>query len=162
MQIKVMGVPVIGGEAEGEALNKFLRGQRVVQMSKKLIEEGGRYYWAFCVTYIHTPQGSKEAAPPGQKGTPDYKELLDEASFKRFVGLKQTRKEVAEANAVPYYAVFTNEELSQIAQLEVLTEPGLLAIPGIGKKKVEKWGSYFIKSTDHEKEQGADTSDDGV
>ena len=141
-----------------------MRGYRVVRINKKLIEEDGRYYWAFCISYIEAliEKGAESKEGYKKKGSTDYKEVLDEPAFKRFVALKQIRKEVADANGLPYYAVFTNEELSQIARSETCTEKTLINIPGIGKKKVERWGKFFINYADHEEEQGIDTPDNGL
>ncbi len=41
------------------------------------------------------------------------------------------------------YAVFTDEELSNIAKLDEITAPNMLKIKGIGEKKVEKYGQRF-------------------
>jgi len=45
-------------------------------------------------------------------------------------------------DTVPY-AVFTDEELSELAKLNPLTAVGMKQIKGIGEKKVEKYGHHF-------------------
>ena len=44
----------------------------------------------------------------------DYKLVLSEADFSLFSRLREIRKQIAIADAVPAYAVFTDEELAGI------------------------------------------------
>lgn len=94
----------------------------------------------------------------GRSSKTDYKELLDAEAFERFVRMRKLRKEIADSEAIPAYAVFTDAELSEIAKLPVLDTASMLKIPGIGKKKVEKYGNAFclaiIKDSSNE-ESGA-------
>ena len=75
----------------------------------------------------------------------DYKELLNESEFAIFSKLRACRKILAANDAVPAYAVFTDEELAGIARLPVLEVGKLIAIKGIGDKKVGKYGSQIIE-----------------
>ena len=61
--------------------------------------------------------------------------LLEE--FDVFSQLRQLRKEMAEAEAVPVYALFTNEQLAQMVQRRCRTKSELLGIEGVGEAKVE-------------------------
>lgn len=45
---------------------------------------------------------------------------------------------------MPAYAIFTDKELAALAKLEVLTAKNMVEIKGIGQRKVEKYGTYFI------------------
>ncbi len=83
----------------------------------------------------------------------DYKEVLDEATFQKYDLLRQCRKEVAEMNGVPVYAIFTNDELSKIAGLTDITEENIINLSGIGSGKMKKFGkalieSYYLKNKD--------------
>lgn len=55
------------------------------------------------------------------------------------------RKIFAANDAVPAYAVFTDEELAGIARLPVLEVSKLISVKGIGDKKVEKYGNQLIE-----------------
>ena len=74
----------------------------------------------------------------------DYKEILDEQTFARFAHLREARKLIANDESIPAYAVFTNEELAQIAALEEITEGSIASIKGIGDKRTEKYGQRLI------------------
>ena len=74
----------------------------------------------------------------------DYRKVLDEEAFKRFSALRQIRKQVAEEDAVPAYAVLTDYELAELAKLETITPEALKGVKGIGEKKLEKYGNRFL------------------
>ena len=143
MQIKLFTIPIIGGEQSEVELNAFLRSRKILEVERQLVNKGQDAYWCFCVSYV---DGSR-ATPPtkSQKEKPDYRKLLDEPAFRRFSKFRAIRKNVAEADAVPAYAVFTNAELAEIAKLgKDITLAELKKIPGIGEKKLEKYGHHFI------------------
>ena len=57
-----------------------------------------------------------ETAGPAEgrnEGRIDYKEVLSAPEFERFARLRLLRKELAEKEGVPAYAIFTNEQLAQ-------------------------------------------------
>lgn len=142
MQIRIFAIPVLSGENGTEEMNHFLRANKIVDIRKELVCVDGSACWTFCVTYI---QGNFQQNTQLRKGKVDYKEILDEEAFARFVNLRKLRKEVADAESVPAYAVFTDAELSEIAKLEVVSKSDLLKIPGIGKNKAEKYGKLFCR-----------------
>ena len=87
----------------------------------------------------------------------DYKEILDEETFAVFSQLRTLRKQLADKEGVPAYAIFTDAELSEIAKLEEIEPNKLKLIQGIGQKKVEKYGialcEKYKELTKPEKEQ---------
>lgn len=148
MQIKMISVPVIGGEALNEELNAFLRSKKVIQMDHQLVNERGGALWCFCIQYIddYSPFNKN-------KEKTDYKQELDEASFQRFSNLRVIRKQLAQIEKVPAYAVFTDEELAGLAKIEVLTAVSMKSVKGIGDKKIEKYGHHFLSKPQDEKSQ---------
>lgn len=77
--------------------------------------------------------------------------MLDGHSFARFAVLRTIRKRLAEEDAVPAFAVFTDAELAEIAKLDEITPKRMLAINGLGEKRVEKYGEpmcrLFVEQT---------------
>lgn len=144
-----MAVPAIGGEAMNEALNVFLRSKKILQMERRLVvqPEGGSF-WSFCIHYV-------EDYSPINKNRErvDYKEVLDEATFRRFSRFRELRKQIADAEKIPPYAVFTDSELAEIAQMETLTIEIMKNVKGVGEKKVEKYGDRFIQASKDEKSE---------
>ncbi len=147
MQIKVFTIPILGGEPLNDDLNKFLRLKKVLQVEQKLVQTEQGVFWCFCVKYLDSPipfSGS------GKKKV-DYQELLDEASFRRFNAYRKIRKQVADAEAIPAYAVFTNEELAELAKIEgELTVGQMKKVKGIGQRKIEKYGRHFLPQIDED------------
>lgn len=149
MQIKIFTIPMISGDGALEEMNKFLRGNKVVDISKNLVQQGDVAYWSFCVTYlIGSPP--KNQPPTEKKEKQDYKQILGETEFARFSLLRSLRKKLAEADAVPAFAVFTDAELAEMAKSEALTPKNLLGINGIGEKRVEKYGKPLCELYDLE------------
>lgn len=113
----------------------------------------GNSCWTFCVTYIQDAQ-SLPVVKEGKSARVDYKEVLDEDAFGRFALMRKVRKEIADNDAVPAYAVFTDAELAELAKTGNEVTPALMqTISGIGKKKVEKYGVMFcdrLKNIDDE------------
>lgn len=144
MQIRIFTIPLFGGEEAVEEMNKFLRGNKVVDITKNLVQQGDVAYWSFCVTYLL-------GAPPkthqsnDKKEKVDYKQILGEAEFARFALLRTLRRQLAEADAVPAFAVFTDAELAEMAKMEELNTKKLLSVNGIGDKRVEKYGEPLCR-----------------
>lgn len=142
MQIKTFTIPLMGGEEQNEIMNKFLRGNKVVDFEQHLISVHEVYYWAFCVRYLNN-LSSFVSSERHEKV--DYKNVLDADAFQRFSLMRSIRKRMAKMDAVPAYAIFTDAEMSEAAKIEKLTPQALLQVNGIGKKKVEKYGEIFCQ-----------------
>lgn len=149
MQIKIISVPIVGGEASNEELNAFLRSRKILQVEQQLIDRAGGAYWSFCIRYIdkQASQGSTERG----REKKDYKRILSEEAFGRFSKFRAVRKQVAQDTGVPPFAVFTDEELAGLSELAELTPASMKTVKGVGDKKVEKYGDHFIKAAADEK-----------
>jgi superfamily II DNA helicase RecQ len=145
MQLKVFAIGAQGGDEAAEELNKFLRGQRVLAVERRLIEQPGGAYWTFCVEYLERggESGGSGAADRTRRGV-DYKEVLNEADFVVFAKLRDLRKSVAEKEGVPAYSVFTNEQLAAMVTGRVDSQAALGKIDGVGSARLEKYGAAFV------------------
>jgi ATP-dependent DNA helicase RecQ len=76
------------------------------------------------------PDAATEAAP------------ADEALFQR---LRAVRKRLADAEGVPAYIVFSDAVLRGMAARVPRDAAGLLAVPGIGPVKLERYGEAFLE-----------------
>lgn len=145
MQIRIFTIPLLPDAKDVDELNHFLRSNKVIDIKKELAMVDGNSFWTFCITYmLSSHNNSDTASSSGNRPSKvDYKEVLDETTFARFARMRKLRKQIAESEAIPAYAVFTDAELAEMAKLEVLDTANMLKIPGIGKKKVEKYGNAF-------------------
>ncbi len=142
MQYAIFTIAVVSGQEEQENMNKFLRSHKIVKVDKELINYSDSSYWTFCITYLQSPLSEQS---PVSREKVDYKEVLDERAFKMFSDLRALRKQIAQNDAVPAYAVFTDAELAEMTALPLFDEKHLQSISGIGSKRVEKYGQTIIE-----------------
>jgi superfamily II DNA helicase RecQ len=156
MQVALFSVAP-GDSRALDDLNRFLRGHRVLTLDRQCLEG----VWSFCVTY-QPPAGGEGAEGSGIAGKVDYKQVLDEKTFALFSRLRELRKTLAETEKLPPYAVFTNEQLAQIARERCASGAALEKVPGIGPARIEKYGAaVFAAIAEHDKQQSAAGADRG-
>ena len=63
-----------------------------------------------------------------------------------FETLRKLRTEIAKVEEVPAYVVFSDAALRQMETDKPTTEQELIAIDGVGKAKLEKYGTQFIEA----------------
>ena len=155
MQIRIFNVPLTDDGENLAEMNRFLAGHKVLEVEQRFFQNEKGACWSFCVRFLSSNGSGFHSQTNKQKV--DYKEILNENEFVVFSKLRECRKTLATADAVPAYAVFTDEELAGISRLPVLEATKLIAIKGIGDKKVEKYGNQLIelfKSKSSEDETG--------
>lgn len=91
MQVKIIAVPAMGGEAMNEQLNVFLRSKKILQVERRLVtpSDGGAY-WSFCIHY------TEDYSPVKMKERVDYKMITDRSTNaddypKHFFGVQAGR-----------------------------------------------------------------------
>lgn len=150
MQLKQFIVPVGDNGKAMQELNAFLRGNKVLEVDKYFHSTERGAYWSFCVSYIERAYDKQEGA-----NKIDYRETLDEATFKKFSELRKIRKRIATEEGLSAFIIFTDAELAEMARLEEVTEKSMLKIKGVGEKKVERFAKYFIKTHTDDETSGA-------
>ncbi len=144
MQFRVFTIPAIGAtETEAEELNAFLRTHKVLNVERQLVSDGQLSCWTFCVSYVRTSISESQGGTP-RKPRIDYKEALSEQDFAVFAKLRTLRKSLSEAEGVPAYALFTNEQLAEMVRQRIQTKKGLAQIKGVGEARIEKYGDAFL------------------
>ncbi|MDR0982538.1 MAG: HRDC domain-containing protein [Culturomica sp.] len=146
MQIKIVNIPMSDEGTMQAELNKFLATNRVLEVEKHFFQNASFCGWSFCVNYLlNNVSGTQGAASGSFKNKVDYKQVLGEKEFAVFSKLREIRKQLSTEEAVPAYAIFTDEELAGIAQLPEIKANKLTDVQGIGTKKVEKYGKIMIE-----------------
>lgn len=138
-------------------LNRFVSSHRVVTVERRFVDCGTDSFWALCVDYLHGEPslGAVHGAPGRSERRVDYKEVLSPEQFERFAQLRELRKQLAEREAVPVYAVFTNDQLAEMIKQEVRDVSALKKIQGVGDAKIEKFSGAILallKASPPEKE----------
>lgn len=142
MQLKFFTIPVLLVENEEDIVNKFLRSVRVLEIKRELICLKENAYWAISVLFL---PHNNEPALIVPKGKVDYKDLLSDEQFSKFCEFRKVRKRIADEEALPAFAIFTDYELAEISKLEEISVQNLKQIKGIGNKKIEKFGNRFCE-----------------
>ncbi|MBN1654624.1 MAG: HRDC domain-containing protein [Deltaproteobacteria bacterium] len=142
-QIRHFTVPVYEGRAAEEELNRFLRGHQILEVREEFTANGSNSLWCVSVKYAGEYRGEFHKIG-SNKNRVDYKEVLEPEAFARFVELRARRKTISENEALPAFAVFTDEELSQIARIKEPQLKDLREIRGIGEKKLARFGSLIL------------------
>ena len=144
MALRFFVVPVRDSGAFQEELNAFLAGHKVVSIQRQLIDQGIDSFWAICVDYLTQTPDDKAANANLSRSRVDYKAILPAEEFAVFSRLRDLRKELAQAEAVPVYALFTNEQLAQMVQRRCHSKSDLSEIDGIGETKIEKYAERLL------------------
>jgi superfamily II DNA helicase RecQ len=74
----------------------------------------------------------------------DYREVLNESEYAVFDKLRNIRRELAEKQGIPVYAVFANDQLAGMVKKQPKTTRELQSIAGIGEARVKQYGDAFI------------------
>ena len=141
MQIKTFTIPIHDDGGWTDELNRFLRSRMVLEVEREFVQAGSASCWCFCVRYL---DGSRDYKGSAKRKRIDYKEVLDETTFAKFAALRTRRKEIADAEGIPAFAVFTDAHLAEMAQLRDLTPTTMAKVTGIGVGKVERYGERLL------------------
>ncbi|MBM4398442.1 MAG: HRDC domain-containing protein [Deltaproteobacteria bacterium] len=139
MQFRFFSVNATDPGPGADDLNDFLRKARVVGVERQLVGTGSDARWVLCVEYL-------DGAPAGRSAGArvDYKAVLAPDDFALFARLRELRKAIAEREAIPPYAVFTNEQLAALAQQRPASREAMQAVEGVGAAKVDRYADEFL------------------
>lgn len=142
MQYRFFTIPVHDSAGPEAELNAFLRSRRILAVHREFVVDGGNSFWQFAVEYLNDQVASKE--PREGKGRVDYQEVLTEEEFTQYKKLREQRKKIAEAEGMPVYTIFTNEQLAAMVQNKMTTREALGRIEGVGEAKLKKYADQFL------------------
>ena len=148
MPVLFFAIPALRPEPAASALNHCLATQRVAQVQQQLVADGANSFWAVSVSVVDgdaAGAGSATGADAGRRRTGiDYRELLAADEFALYDRLRSARKQAAEADGVPTYAVFTNEQLAAMVRQRMVSAADLASLPGVGEGRLRSYGETFL------------------
>jgi len=144
MPLKFFVVPAFEPASAEAEINSFLSRHRIVSMDRRWVEQGSSSFWAICVDHIPHGGGDGRRGAVFGRNRVDYKQVLSPDEFVVFSRLRDLRKEIAQIEAVPVYAVFTNEQLAQAVQQRCRSAADLQQIDGIGAARIEKYAPQML------------------
>lgn len=157
MSLHCFAIRALDPGADQQAFNSFCAAHRVLRIERQFVADGVQSFWALCVEVADGPGalpaslkqpgrgrlGSDGGAAKGDR--PDYKQLLSEADFTVFAALRSWRKAQAEVDGVPLFAVFTNDQLAEVARRRCGSLAALADIDGVGPARVERYGEAVLQ-----------------
>jgi len=90
--------------------------------------------------------GAVRAAGGQKKRVATAGRSLSEAEERLFQRLRDLRKSIADRQSVPAYVVFSDKTLMEMVVRRPSSESDLLAVPGVGPAKLEKYGAAFLEA----------------
>jgi len=132
----------IASQADTALLNQFLQQHRIISVDREFVCDGQNSFWSVCVGSV---QSEKSNLKIGRKSI-DYRDVLAPDVFAVFSRLRELRKRLAAEQGVPPYAIFTNEQLSQIAQLPNPSCATIQSIEGVGDKRIELYVDLVLQT----------------
>lgn len=143
MRLRFFTIPIHGSDEAAAELNHFLGAHRILAIDRSLVQDGANSAWALCVSFEPAEDRSQ---PPSKRGSKiDYREVLSEQDFAVFARLRTLRKELADGEGIPAYAVLTNEQLAELVQRRVQSVAALREIVGVGEARAEKYGEPLLR-----------------
>lgn len=145
MRLQFFRISLLSSREDAVELNQFLASHRVLSIDRQFVADAGSSFWTVCVTWMEG-DGAKSGSntSPKDRGTIDYREVLPENEFRMFATLRTLRKEIAEKEDVPAYALFSNHQLAEMVRRRVTSSSQLSEIAGIGPARIEKYGERFL------------------
>jgi superfamily II DNA helicase RecQ len=145
MKLQFFAIPAKWPEDAQQMLNAFCAQHRVTTLEKHFVDLGTESYWSICVTFIDGINQTIPAGAANRRDRIDYREVLGEQDFVIYAQLRNLRKSLSEQEGIPAYALFTNEQLAEMVTRRVRVESELANIEGVGKARLEKYGSAFLQ-----------------
>ena len=145
MKYKIFTMPVHAEIAEAE-LNAFISGHKVINVQREFVSNRENSFWSFCVEYCETVKNGSGASHVSRRQRVDYKDALSPVQFAVFSRMRKRRKELADAEGRPAYAVCTDSQLAAMSAVENLTLEDLRSIDGVGDAKVKRYGEKLVHS----------------
>lgn len=126
------------------------------------VEKRGEYNIVYCCDSAGALLRGETTFTVTSLETGERKELPAQGiayNHELFELLRQKRREIADAKDVPPFVVFSDRTLHEMAAKYPVSEKELLAITGVGAKKIEQYGVHFSSVIAEYKEKNPDYRD---
>ena len=138
----------VGGEFDRRGWQAVLR----QMMGRDLIRPDPERHGALRLTALARPilRGEqtirlrRDSVAAAERG-PVVKALVSEEDAPLLSALKAKRRALAEAGRVPAYVIFPDRTLIEMAERRPATMDDMARIPGVGAKKLERYGRLFLE-----------------
>jgi len=155
MHYQFFKVRALDPEQDTAALNAFLAANPVLEVTREFVADGGNSFWSLCVSVAATQaQISTAISKGGKRPAVDYRELLSPEVFSIYARLRALRNGMAKQQGIQPFAIFTNEQLANMARLSSPSREAIAAIEGIGEKRLAMYVDAFLAELNQPTEPG--------
>lgn len=138
-------ISAIFPDAGADRLNVFISTHAVTSVSEKFVDDGQNSFWSVRVAITENlAKNPVDNSKPSKRATVDYRDVLSPEVFAIYAKLRSLRNNMAEQQSMPAYAIFTNEQLAEMAKLEHPSKHAISEINGIGEKRLALYVDQFI------------------
>jgi superfamily II DNA helicase RecQ len=134
-------VSPFGEKTVCDELNLFLKSHRIVNVEKRLIDGDRGTGWLFLVEF--GADNKNQPSAPNNAPKVDYREILSDREYTLFDKLRQLRKELAEKQGIPVYAIFTNDHLAAMIKNNYDSPKALASLPRVGEARIKQYGNIL-------------------
>lgn len=145
MKYHFFHILAIDPQVETDRLNQFLQQQPIHSVDRQFAADGSNSFWSICVCVLQANHSSQSNVNKPKKAKVDYQEILSPQHFVVFDTLRKIRNTLSNQLAIPAYAVFTNEQLAEISQLENINLKSMAEIKGIGGKRLNEYAKSLLE-----------------
>jgi superfamily II DNA helicase RecQ len=145
---KFFRIPACGDSILENDLNDFLESHAVLDVCQEFLSTERDAHWCYSIRW--RKGGFSESSAKKPRSRIDYREVLDPETFILFAQLRELRKEISTKEGIPTYAVFTNEQLAEIARKRPQEMSKLKEVEGVGESRLQKYGQLFLKQVKDE------------
>jgi len=144
MRCQIFNIYTHQADSDTNMLNRFLQSNRIISVDRQFVANGQNSFWSICVVVADGQLESNNSAKSSKRSSIDYREKLSPEVFSVYAKLRSLRNQLAEQQGTPPYAIFTNEQLAQMAQIEQPSQAALAEIEGIGEKRLRLYAEQFV------------------
>ena len=146
--------PVVSG-FDDSGLQNFIKDKEILSIRDHFFTRDEVPYLTVIVTYnLLRPEEKKGAVQERKEEDREkWRQILEEADWPLFNTLRDWRNSLAREEGVPPYVICSNRQLAQIAHRRPDTLQKLAAIEGMGKTKLERYGTAILQAVKPEPEE---------
>ena len=145
MSFELFTIELPNGREELERLNRFLGTHRVVSTQRQTVVRDGIPYLVFCLEYIPAQEAHGVASNADGGERKDVWQSLSPDERAAYAKLRDLRNELAAAEHVKAFVIFTNEQLAEMVRRRVATLEEMKGIPEVGRSRLEKYCPRFLE-----------------
>ena len=145
MKYVYFNISAIFSETGADKLNAFISSHAVTSVKEHFVEDGQNSFWSVRVAVAENlAKTTVDISKPSKQTRIDYRETLSPEVFAVYAKLRTLRNSIAEQQSVPAYAIFTNDQLAEMASLENPNKTSIAEINGIGEKRLALYVDQFL------------------